>query len=545
MPIHTTRPQRSLGFRATNGRKAQVSGHRLRIRLERPVGTSGYFGNRPRRVIRPLPARRSVTSGSAVVCDLAASSRSLAEAAISKLQSMRTRNIYKIIVLSIPEPPLHCSGVIYDIFESKRIMSNAYVIKIPKELPDKSLERFFRGWRWVIPWEDTVVLDFNECEFLAPWVLAAFASYGLWLNETCGKTIEVAFDPSTYAGRFLVTSGFSALFGDEEGNPADSEYSVILRQVKHSSDVPIFARAVTNVLHIADTELEGALEYSFVELLRNVVQHSGSAIGGIAMAQVHPKSGLVEIAVADRGVGVRAHISRRYPEAETDLHALKVAILPHASGTFGQNMYGSMQNNAGLGLFFVKEISGRGGGSFDLISGGAMISRWGKHDARKGSRDITMPSGIWAGTLAVVKLKAGLIGSFDLLLDTCRSLASEAREDPYLQALEFVDSLEGIEDAKLKVNVNDYYEDVEAAAKIRDTEIIPALERNETVVVDFSGIRVITQSFAHAIFYRLLRDMFHVRYSLYVYGCTNAVKAAIRAVSAYARTSPKPSGLPN
>jgi hypothetical protein len=39
------RPQRSLSFSATNGRKAQVNGHWLRIRLERPVGTSGYFGN--------------------------------------------------------------------------------------------------------------------------------------------------------------------------------------------------------------------------------------------------------------------------------------------------------------------------------------------------------------------------------------------------------------------------------------------------------------------------------------------------------------------
>jgi len=353
------------------------------------------------------------------------------------------------------------------------------------------------------------------------------------------KSVEIYLDPSTYAGRYLITSGFAALFGDEEAIPADTDYAVILRQVKSSADIPKFARSVTSVLRIDDDELEGALEYAFVELLRNVVQHSGSKCGAVAMAQFHPRTGFVEIAVADRGIGIRSHISRRYPEAETDLQALKVAILPHASGTFGQNMYGSMQNNAGLGLFFVKEISGRGGGSFDLISGHAMISRWGKHDARKGSKDIAMPKGEWQGTIARVSLRVRLIGDFDILLDTCRALAAEARDDPFLQALEFIDTLEDSSDGYFQIPVNDFYEDVEAAARIRDHEVIPKLLGKEVVILDFSGIRVITQSFAHAILYKILRDLLHVRSSLFLFGCTNAVKAAIRAVAAYARSGSK------
>jgi hypothetical protein len=34
--------------------KAQVNGHRLRIRLERSVGTSGYFGTRPKLTLNKL-----------------------------------------------------------------------------------------------------------------------------------------------------------------------------------------------------------------------------------------------------------------------------------------------------------------------------------------------------------------------------------------------------------------------------------------------------------------------------------------------------------
>jgi len=150
-----------------------------------------------------------------------------------------------------------------------------------------------------------------------------------------------------------------------------------------------------------------------------------------------------------------------------------------------------------------------------------------------------MPKGEWQGTIARVSLRVRLIGDFDILLDTCRALAAEARDDPFLQALEFIDTLEDSSDGYFQIPVNDFYEDVEAAARIRDHEVIPKLLGKEVVILDFSGIRVITQSFAHAILYKILRDLLHVRSSLFLFGCTNAVKAAIRAVAAYARSGSK------
>ncbi len=51
------------------------------------------------------------------------------------------------------------------------------------------------------------------------------------------------------------------------------------------------------------------------------------------------------------------------------MKALKFSLLPHVSGTFGRSEYSSMQDNAGLGLFFIKEITTRAGGGFFLAPG--------------------------------------------------------------------------------------------------------------------------------------------------------------------------------
>ena len=146
---------------------------------------------------------------------------------------------------------------------------------------------------------------------------------------------------------------------------------------------------------------------------------------------------------------------------------MKLAALPHVSGTFGQNMYGSMLNNAGLGLFFVKEISTRSGGGFVLASGEALINWWGRDDATRKRELVVAPRGRWPGTFAVLQLRRGLVGDFEGLLDRCRALAAEARQDPYLQALEFVDEVP-IEGEVLVFRVKEFYENVEQAARLRE-----------------------------------------------------------------------------
>src|SRR5262245_61730173 len=130
---------------------------------------------------------------------------------------------------------------------------DAFVIDIPETLADSDLERFFRGWRWLVPTNKRVALDFQHCEFLAPWALTLLAAYGLWLGEEHGKDVEIRIDPATDVGDFVLNSGFFDLFSEEEKHSADrAGFTVCMRQIHNESEISNFIGSVCEMLHIGD-----------------------------------------------------------------------------------------------------------------------------------------------------------------------------------------------------------------------------------------------------------------------------------------------------
>jgi len=415
---------------------------------------------------------------------------------------------------------------------------DSFEVEVPAELGDKNLVPFFKGWNWgAVPRSSAVRINFSKVEFTAPWAINLFAAHAIWLKEQNHQYVEVEIDHKSIAGRYLVQAGIFELLGLQRPGAipeALDSRTAPLKRIQKSEDVPIFANSVMALLKIEDEELSGAVRYSIVELLRNVVQHSHSSIGGTAMAQYYPSTGLVEVAVADYGVGVLSSLRPGYPEIGNDLTALKFALLPHVSGTFRPHAYASMSDNAGLGLFFIKEIATRSGGGFFLGSRNALVDLWGNQDGTFGKKYQIATRGGWPGTFALLQLRRDSIAEFGALLGVCRDLAAEARRDPTEIALDFLEEVPDIE-GLVVVKVAEFEEDVDAAARTRDTVIIPALKEGRMVVMDFKGIKAGTQSFAHACMYKILRDRSEVRYALSIAGCTNATREAIRAVAAYAK----------
>ena len=82
--------------------------------------------------------------------------------------------------------------------------------------------------------------------------------------------------------------------------------------------------------------------------------------------------------------------------------------------------------------------------------------------------------------------------------------------------------------------IKEFEENVEEAAKIREEIILPTLERQELLVLDFSGVRAATQSFIHALMYRVFRDGRNLETCLTVSCVDKATEEAIKAVAAYA-----------
>ena len=212
---------------------------------------------------------------------------------------------------------------------------------------------------------------------------------------------------------------------------------------------------------------------------------------------------------------------------------------PHVSGTFQRGAYQSMADNAGLGLFFIKEIATLSGGGFFLGSGKMLADLWGYKDGSPGKRYFVARGDGWRGTLAMLQLRRKRIGEFNSVLQTCRDLAAAARRSPMELKLDFIDEVPLVE-GLIVVRVKDFEEDVEAAAAVREQTLLPALAAGQLVVLDFSGIRAATQSFAHAMTYRVFRDARNVEVALSFACADAATREAIRAVSAYAAISHSP-----
>ena len=127
-------------------------------------------------------------------------------------------------------------------------------------------------------------------------------------------------------------------------------------------------------------ELQDTLTYSIREIMRNVVEHSGSEKIHIC-AQYWPQRHEVEVGIVDDGIGIhRALTGNPTFDELTEPEALQMALMPGISGNPHAGRGNDQWNNSGYGLYMTSRIC-RNGGSFLLCSGGTGIelNHQGKH----------------------------------------------------------------------------------------------------------------------------------------------------------------------
>ncbi len=175
-----------------------------------------------------------------------------------------------------------------------------------------------------------------------------------------------------------------------------------------------------------------AVQYCVSELIRNVLEHSGSPEGAFVFAQRYlGDSQRVSIAVADCGSGIASHLAHSYPEARYNHKvALQLAMKPGVTGARQSGMYGGATDNAGAGLFFTRAIAKATGGYFALVTGSGVFRLRRMH---KGERPLVYHDAFddvrhnywrlpwsWPGTVAAVEIFNQRIPNFPRFFHTIR-----------------------------------------------------------------------------------------------------------------------------
>ena len=87
---------------------------------------------------------------------------------------------------------------------------------------------------------------------------------------------------------------------------------------------------------------------------------------------------------------------------------------------------------------------------------------------------------------------------------------------------------------KIAKEAGDFAENKNTAASLRDKRIFPALKAKKTVVLDFTGVRLTTQSFVHALISEVLREYGEdVLQDIEFKCCTKLVRGIVETVVQY------------
>lgn len=402
-------------------------------------------------------------------------------------------------------------------------------LDVPRAFTLQAPERFLR-----VVSENRAAADLSEVTLTEMWSLAALAALA---RTDRPSPMGVNWGGNHAAMDFARAVGFDDVIQDRRGAiEGTAGRTVRLSRIALEQDIHPIAVEIAKLLAGAQPSEKSArwtIQYVIIELLRNVVQHSGDDLGAIVGAQrndrgLHYDRPVFQVVVADAGIGIRQSLNRTYPEIEEDEVAIERAMWPYVSGAFQAGRSGG-EENAGLGLFYLSEMAKGLSGRMLIASGRSSIVI----DPLAANRQQLLNIG-FPGTLVAFELPVETPRDFDPLFEEIGKLA-EARTPKRLthQWLRFHDpSPSGV--AKFLVSV--FIENNEEAQKLAQSQLIPRLVKKEPITLDFVNVRVCTQSFAHALLYEVLRFAWASQTPVYILNAQPVVQSALRHVETYAQT---------
>jgi len=259
-------------------------------------------------------------------------------------------------------------------------------VKIPQNLSLRNALNFCNRL-WGLDHSDEYTFNFASLGRVEPFTMAYVANEikRFRASKPESKFSALNHKDKSYPAHMGFFKAFGLQFGNEPGEAAGSSTYLpltILNVAELQEEANDSYEQVGNVIEAKSEiiakmltrqesgDLVDTLTFSIREILRNVVEHSGSEIIEYC-AQYWPTKNLVEFAVLDTGNGIMAGLSSNpYLKINDERDALHFAMLPGVSGKMYKGVKKRMNDewqNSGFGLYMTSRIC-RNGGSFFIVS---------------------------------------------------------------------------------------------------------------------------------------------------------------------------------
>lgn len=240
----------------------------------------------------------------------------------------------------------------------------------------------------------------------------------------------------------------------------------------------------------ADAELSvlQSFSYCFYELLDNVLAHSGKPCGTVVTAS-DTDTHRVSVLVADDGMGIAASLAQNPAYASIDeAEALRLCIQDKV--TDGKGM--------GFGLYSTCRLVKSAGVQLLIHSGCSQLTFDG--------RDIVVAAAPqWQGTLVYLELKANETIDPNEVVENRTDCADQFNET--FLGNEALDALWQSPQSVLRFATFGEYLGTRQLGATVHSQLIAAMETGCPVLLDFTGVKVVSNSFADECFGKLLLTM--------------------------------------
>ena len=354
-----------------------------------------------------------------------------------------------------------------------------------------------------------VEIDFTGCSSANYQALSLVTLY-CWHLKQRNCTISFSTDNTSDQGAskmwtMMGAQGVFAVSTDPSINFKSSAVKPLIA-IRNFQDGKLAIEKAEKFVERFGVEYQKTLRYVLSELIYNTLEHGASHFNwrgkifptpSILQFSWYEQANEIGILIGDVGIGVSRHLAHAYPTTSSDEEALRLAIQPEISGTFGKQDPYTNRNNAGMGLFLSSNIIRRLRADMHLVSGNGVL-----HVSPNDLTSQTLKSQ-WNGCFALLTVKLDQSNKFayDLMMEEFRQQArnevqarkgAEAEDRHYLSIYNFFGK---------------HADDKSAAIQYRDRYLLKAVDEKKVILLDFESVESSTHSFLNALLASPIRRM--------------------------------------